>query len=50
MLFSMKPKKAEYSVSMIEVRLTTDHDDYWELKYMLDDAKEKSGKQNSLTN
>ena len=27
---------------MIEVRLTTDHDDYWELKYMLDDAKEKA--------
>lgn len=34
---------------MIEVRLTTDHDDYWELKYMLDDAKEKR-KTNSLTN
>ena len=42
MLFSMKPKKGRVFSSMIEVRLTTDHDDYWELKYMLDDAKEKA--------
>ena len=39
------------SLSTIAVRLTTDQEDYWEVKYMLDDAKEKrdSGKEQELT-
>ena len=45
MPFFDETQKGRVFSSMIEVRLTTDHDDYWELKYMLDDAKGKSGKQ-----
>lgn len=40
--FFDETQKGRVFSSMIEVRLTTDHDDYWELKYMLDDAKEKA--------
>ena len=42
MAFFDETQKGRVFSSMIEVRLTTDHDDYWELKYMLDDAKEKA--------
>ena len=39
------------SLSTIAVRLTTEQEDYWEVKYMLDDAKEKreSGREQDLS-
>lgn len=40
--FFDETQKGRVVGSLIEIRLTTDHDDYWELKYMLDDAKEKA--------
>ncbi len=37
--------------SVIEIRLTTNNEDYWEAKYMIDDAldKEKAGKFDEMT-
>lgn len=35
-------QKGSMFSSLIEIRLTTDNEDYWELKYMVDDAKEKA--------
>ena len=40
--FSMKPKRCRVFSSMIEVRLTTDHDDYWELKYIFGRCPKKA--------
>ncbi len=38
--------------SIIEIRLTTNNEDYWEAKYMIDDAidKNKAGKHDEMTN
>ncbi len=35
-------QKGKMVSSLIEFRLTTDNEDYWELKYMIDDAREKA--------
>lgn len=40
--FFDETQKGRLVSSLVEIRLTTDNDDYWELKYMLDDAKEKA--------
>lgn len=40
--FFDETQKGRLVSSLVEIRLTTDNDDYWELRYMLDDAKEKA--------
>ena len=40
--FFDETQKGRMLSSLVEFRLTTENDDYWELKYMIEDAKEKA--------
>ena len=40
--FFDETRKGRMLSSLVEFRLTTENDDYWELKYMIEDAKEKA--------
>ena len=41
--FFDETQKGRMLACLLEFRLTTENEDYWELKYMVDDAREKSG-------
>jgi tetratricopeptide (TPR) repeat protein len=40
--FFDETQKGRMVSSLIEIRLTTENEDYWELKYMVDDARDKA--------